>query len=233
MDIPALLPILIVSIIIVAIFIGFLFSNKAVIKRKLKNAPLKRIYHFRNGEVAKFIGTVEFVDEPLIAPLSGRECSYYYVLIEQKVSTGKSTRWKTIIEEKHWNKFVIRDSSACAMIQFDDTKSYVILDRKFSSGTFNDASNHLEQFLSKHGHQSETFLGFNKTLRYREGILEKDEEVVVAGKGKWMDGSQIGLPNQYDRVLLVSASEKDPVYLTDDPNMTKIDRRRKGSGLRV
>jgi len=34
------------------------------------------------------------------------------------------------------------------------------------------------------GFKSEGFLGFNKSIRYKEGILENGEEIAVFGKGK-------------------------------------------------
>jgi len=233
MDNSQILAVVFGLIIIIAIAYQIFFNKKAIIKRRLKKAPHKRIYSFRNGEVAKFTGSVEFVDEPLIAPLSKRKCSYYYVIVEQRVSSGKSSRWKTIIEETHSNKFVIRDSSACALIQKGETSSYLVLDQKYSSGAFNDADDNLENFLRKHGHDSEGFLGFNKTMRYREGILEEGEKIAVLGKGKWFDAEQVGLPSNYDRVLVVTASEKDPVYFSDDPKTTTVDRSRRDGRLRL
>ena len=232
MDNSQILTVVFGLIIITAIAYQIFFNKKAVIKRKLKKAPHKRIYSFRNGEVAKFTGTIEIVDNPLIAPLSKRKCSYYHVIVEKQVSSGKSSHWKTIIEETKSCKYVIRDSSACALIKAYVLKSYVVLDKKFSSGAFNDADANLESYLNKHGHESEGFLGFNKTLRYREGVLEQGEQIAVLGKGKWHDAAEVNLPSNYDRVLVVTASEEHPVYLSDDPSTTKLDRNKRHGRLR-
>jgi len=70
-------------IVISIIFVRFYFSRKAVVKRKLKKAAGVKISSFLSGEIAKVAGSVEFVGQPLIAPLSGRRCAYYYVLVEQ------------------------------------------------------------------------------------------------------------------------------------------------------
>jgi len=220
-----IIPFIIGGITIILIFLSFYFKKKAIIKRKLKKAPHKRIYHFRNGEVAKFTGVIEAVDGQLTAPLSKRKCSYYHIIVEQRVSTGKSSRWKKIIEETKSNKFVIRDSSACAYIDSNEIKSHIVFDKKYSSGFLNDASNDLENYLRKHGRESESFLGFNKTIRYREGILEEREKVAVLGKGKWIDGEELGLPKKYDRILSITNHEV-PIYLSDDPETTVRNQNR-------
>ena len=171
--------------------------------------------------MAKFIGQVEFVDDPLIAPLSKRKCAYYHVLVEQKISTGNSYYWKTIIDEKDHVKYVIKDNSGFAMILKEQLKSYIVLDRKYSSGAFNDADAHLEQYLQQHGQKSKGAFKFNKALRYREGILEEGERIAVLGEGRWRQAEEVGLPKHYGRILVMETSEKSPLYLSDDPSTTK------------
>jgi hypothetical protein len=102
----------IIFAITIAVFISVIFfSKKAIIKRKLKKSVLRKIANFKEGELARIVGTVEFVDAPLLSPLSNRECSYYHVLIEQEVGSGKNSKWKTIIEEEISNKFLIREET--------------------------------------------------------------------------------------------------------------------------
>lgn len=206
---------------VIVIVLSVVNDKKAIIRRKLNKAPLKRIASFRNREVAKFIGLVEFVDEPLIAPLSKRPCAYYHVLVERQVSSGKSTHWKTIIEETDHINYVVKDSSGVAAISKKQLKSHIVLDRKYTSGTFKDADANLEHFLNMHGHQSEGFFGFNKTLRYREGILEAGEKIAVLGEGRWRQAEEVGLPSHLGRILVMEASEKSQLYLSDDPTTTK------------
>lgn len=221
MDTSYIFPILVMSAIVIILVLSAIFSKKAIIKRKLKNAPTKRISSFRSGEVAKFVGEVSLIDEPLIAPLSKRPCAYFHVIVEQKVSSGKNTHWKTIIEETDSVKYLLKDASGFAMIKKKYIKSYVVLDRKFSSGTFKDAEANLENYLQKHGKKSEGTFGWNKTIRYREGVLEEGELVAVLGEGKWRQPEALGLSNEYDRILVMKDSEKSPVYLSDDPSTTK------------
>lgn len=206
-----------VAIGIVIFSIAF-FNKNARIKRKLKKARIKRVSSFYTNDVAKVVGKVEFVDEPIRAPLSGRECSYYHIIVEQQKSSGKSSHWHTIINETRQCKYLIRDGNSYAFVEDGNLKSYIVKDKKFRSGFLNDATPELERYLRQHGKTSENLLGMNKTIRYREGILENGEQVAVYGKGRWKEADQLGLPEAYGRVLVISAPDNEAVYLSDDPS---------------
>lgn len=204
-------------IIFIAVFVVVLlvishFSQKAVVRRKLKNAPLRGLDGFKDGQVAKIVGVVELVDEPLKAPLSGRTCAWYEVHITQH--RNKSTY--TVLNEQIKTRFVLRDGNNVAFINTDDIKSHVVEDEKFSSGIFNDATDRLEEYLNSHGQKSEGFLGLNKDMRYYEGVLEENETVAVLGQGYWRNAETVGLPRRYGRVLVITPPANNPVYLSDD-----------------
>lgn len=171
-----------------------------------------------SGEIAKVVGKVEYVDKPLIAPLSGRSCAYYHVLIEQKISSGKSSHWKTIIEEEVAERFVIRDGKYCAHINSKNVKSYLVEDIEYSSGFLKDATEVLEKYLRNNGQESVGMLGLNKTLRYKEGVLEQGEIIALIGRGEWKNASQEQLPDSYGRILVISSTEEEAIYLSDDPD---------------
>lgn len=209
------------------IFFSFYFSKQAVIKRKLRRTVLRKISHVRHGEVTKIVGKVEFIDPPLTAPLSGRPCAYYHVRVEQKVSSGKSSHWKTIIDEEIGNKFVIRDGDRYAIIKSDSLKSHIIIDRKYRSGFRNDATDILEKYLRDHGLKSEGLFGINKNIRYQEGILEEGEMVAVLGKGEWKDPYKLDLPESFDKILVMNPTNDGHLYLSDDPvTLNDIAQRR-------
>ncbi|MBK3518212.1 hypothetical protein [Carboxylicivirga marina] len=213
--------IIIITVIVVIFILAIFFSKKAIIKRKLKKAELKKLSQFRNGDTAKIVGQVELVDQALTAPLSGRKCAYYYAHVEQEVSSGKNSRWKTLIEEEVSGEYLIRDGSECAYISSKHVKSYIVQDRKFRSGFMNDASQALERYLNNKGYESENMLGFNKTLRYKEGILEAGETIAVFGCGQWKSASELGLPEELGQVLAINDPDEGTVYLSDDPDTTK------------
>ena len=208
------------AIIGIAFFINHFFSKKAIVRRKLKKSIPKRISTVTNGEIAKIVGKVEIIDKPLTAPLSGRKCAYYYVLIEQCVSSGKSSHWEKLIEEEVSGTFGIRDDQYCAQIDSKEIKSYIVQDRNFSSGLFADPPEEILGYLKQHDVETENLLGFNKSMRFQEGILEDGETIAVLGKGMWESVAHDQWSDNYGKVLKITSADKMPVYLSDDPKTT-------------
>uniref|UniRef100_UPI0032162125 hypothetical protein n=1 Tax=uncultured Draconibacterium sp. TaxID=1573823 RepID=UPI0032162125 len=207
----------IIAFIIMAIIVlSYFFSKKAIVRRKLKKAPFKSLAQFKSGDIAKIVGKVEFAEKPLIAPLSGRECAYYHVKVKERVQRGKSSHWKTIIEDDNTINYLIRDGEHLALIEDFHIKSYIVQDRNYSSGFLNDATPHLEGFLNSWNYESETFLGMNRTLEYKEGVLENQEEIAVLGQGVWKDAEEFNLPAGLGKILAISGVEQGYVYLSDD-----------------
>lgn len=210
-----------IAVFIAIVFFVVFFSQKAIVKRKLKKANSKRISRFRTGDTAKVIGKLTFIEQPLIAPLSKRKCAYYQLHVEQMKTSGKNTSWKTLIKEEQYTTFLIEDAGFYAIIRMNNLQSYVVRDRKYSSGFLRDATQNLESVLNSRGYSSEGLLGLNKKLRYSEAVLEEGETIAVFGKGVWKSAKELGLPNSYNRVLEIMADNKNSVCLSDDPSTTK------------
>lgn len=195
------------------------FSRKGIVRRKLNKVEEIAIADFKDDETGKVRGVVKFVKEPLIAPLTGRPCAHYRVIVEEQRNSGKSRSWHKIIEEEKSTNFLIQDGDQYALLDHKNRKSYLVPDAKYSSGFLNDATGELESFLNTHGHKSENFLGLNKTIRYREGVLEEGEQVAVAATGRWMDTAYFKLNLEADQILVLIAPEGDELYMSDDPEL--------------
>jgi len=55
-------------------------------------------------------------------------------------------------------------------------------------------------------------LGFNKTIRYHEGVIETGEMVAVFGKGQWIKDSS------GKRQLVISKPTETELLISDDPS---------------
>ncbi|WP_143106430.1 hypothetical protein [Pustulibacterium marinum] len=222
MDSPIIF-VIFLCIIAVSMVYHFFFSEKAMVKRKLNKAVHKSVSEFRDGEIAKAIGKVTFIDEPLIAPISRRPCAFYHVVVERKRSSGNSSSWHSVIDEKVTSRFLIEDKGNYATISSTSmVDSYLVKDHKQESYSFKDAPAYLENYLKSKGTSSEGFLGWNKNMRYREGILEEGELVAVLGKANWKEAKDLRLPEQYHRVLEFSQPPEGNVILSDDTSVTTI-----------
>lgn len=59
--------------------------------------------------------------------------------------------------------------------------------------------------------------GFNKTLRYTEGIIEVGEEITVAGFVEWETLKEPIEGYSYSKIATLKGSEKQKVIITDLP----------------
>ncbi len=213
---------LVAGVIIYAIF----FNRRGIVKRKMKKTSLVNISSFLENDVARTTGKIELVGEPMLSPLSGRPCGYYHIHIEKKVQNGKNSNWSNVVDEEVAGNFIIRDGRYGAVISGKKLKTYLIQDKTFRSGTFNDADERLNNYLAKKGHSSTGFFGMNKTMRYKEGILEAGEMVAVVGTGKWQQidsGHPLYGQVSDSRILEISAiPDKGLVYLSDDPKLVAL-----------
>ncbi|OFY84267.1 MAG: hypothetical protein A3F72_14700 [Bacteroidetes bacterium RIFCSPLOWO2_12_FULL_35_15] len=193
------------------------FSKEAVVRRKLRSMEGKRISDFQSGEVAKVKGSIKYVGDTLTAPLSGRKCAFYHVLVEERRSNGKNSHWVTIIEEEIASTLIIKDGNSYALIETKMIKNYLLEDAQYSSGFLNDASETLQSYLKKHDRDSVSWIGLNNAIRYKEGILEEGELIAVTGKGNWKRKSEIKLDIPAEKILVIGAHDNEPVYFSDDP----------------
>lgn len=203
--------------IIIVMATSFYFNTKNTILRvakKLKNKPISRV---REGAYVKIIGNVRHVKDPLIAPLSGRKCVYYQIIVEQKGNKN----WHTIINDSSFQEFFIEAAGEMALINCHEfekmTKVFLVKDHNESSGTFKDASFKLEQYLELHGKSSTGILGFNRQTRYKEGILALDEEIAVVGSAHWKSLAETVKGYRYSKILTLMGRPKKKLLITDHP----------------
>lgn len=171
------------------------------------------------GQLVKIYGELRYAEEPpLISPLSKRGCAYFQTIVKEH--KGNET-WVEILEEqRRHTRCWIDDGSGTALIELAQASVVVHLDKNYRSGSFKDAQVELEAFLRSHNMSSQGML-FNKTLSYREGVLEEGEKIVVCGRSKLrLDPS--GTSGSYrapPKVLEIIAPEANlNAVVTDDPD---------------
>jgi hypothetical protein len=146
--------------------------------RRLRRTP---IADAKSGTV-KLVGRVRILDRDLTAPLTERRCVAWRVQVDQSIGDGS----KTIIDDWRAIDFLLDDGAAVASIRVETAELELSLDGHRSSGFMNDAPEHIEAFLARHGKKSTTLFGaVNRSLQYAEGALEPDKEIVVCGTARW------------------------------------------------
>lgn len=81
--------------------------------------------------------------------------------------------------------FWVEDESGRALVEADVMPQVaMVVDAHFDSGFLGDPEAHIRAWMMSRGIETKGIL-FNKTLRYREGVLEGGETVAVLGEAHW------------------------------------------------
>ena len=223
--------ILIPSIVIIAvcvIFLAYYFNNKQVIVRTLKKLPTKSVGRLQTNEFSKITGKALHVKEPFLAPLSKRKCVFYKIKIEQKKRSGKNSYWSTIVNEERFQEFFLEQNGEYVIVKLTqfpkNYKCHLVVDNKTKSGTFNDPTPEFKSLLKHYNINSEGFFGFNKQLRYSEGIIEIGEEITVAGIVKWKSLKEPIEGYSYSKIAQLESSDKQKLMITDLPHVNSKRR---------
>ncbi|WP_460220559.1 hypothetical protein [Psychroserpens sp. MEBiC05023] len=216
---PAIIFIIAACVIGLIIFLAIYFSGKNVIIRTLSKIPHKPASSLKTNELSKVTGKALHVKEPLKAPYSGRHCVFYQIIIQQKVSNGKSSHWKTLIKEERFQDFFVDTNGDFVIIKPQDhPRNYIchlVKDKTQTSGTFDDPTPEFKSLLNRYHINSENFFGFNKRLRCKEGIIAIGEHVTVAGIAKWKSLSEPLPEYPYSKIAALESEGKQKLIITD------------------
>ena len=216
-----LIPILIFCVLAVLLFSAYYFSSKKVIIRTLSKIKEKSVGSVKTNELIKVTGKALHVKEPLVAPLSKRKCIFYTIKIEQHRSSGKHSYWKTLIEEEKFQDFFVESRGEYVIVKpIQHPKNYIaylVSDKDANSGTFNDPTPEFESLLKQYNIDSKNFLGINKRLRYKEGIIAIGERITVAGIAQWKQLSEPIADYSYSKIVTLEPGIKQKIIITDLP----------------
>lgn len=221
---------IIISVIVIIVVLSNYFSDKNVIKRSLSKIPLRSATNLRTNELSKIHGKALHVKGPLIAPYSLRKCVFYQIKIQQKVKSGKSSRWKTLVEEEFMQEFFLENNGEMIIVKPiakpKNYKCYLVKDSTQRSGSFNDASPKFKALLDAYNIDSTNWLGFNKTLKYEEGVIEIGEHITVAGIVKWKSLKEPIPEYPYSKIAALESVENQQLIITDIQEIVSNNKKR-------
>ena len=217
------------SMVVIFIFMGLgvyaamYFSRQRRLMRHLRKSPLRTIAAFSEGSAAKIMGRVRLVDVALEAPLSGRQCAYYEVVVEEG---GGENGWNELAREARGVPFFVEDDTGRALVDPHDAVVVVVVDddtgSDWGSGWGDEPTAAERALLERHGVNSKIWI-FNRGLRYREGVLAPGDLVTVLGRGVRKPGAGgVHAPGGDRDVpavrLRMQASDWQPLYISNDPS---------------
>lgn len=205
-----------IVLVIVALIFVYTSTDYYIVRKKLRKGKRKRIADFEDGNSGKIMGEVVYHGRTLTAPLSGRKCVYYHIVVKEQRGAGNNSRMEEIINEEKAGDVIVKEGDAYAFVDQQLVYTYIVKDVHLESGFLKDADSAMEAYLRKHRHKSEGDMGFNKYMTYHEGVLEAGEKVVVAGKGKWRSRDHFRFQVPAEKILHLRAEGEDALYLSDD-----------------
>jgi hypothetical protein len=213
----------IVTACLVAIFVVSAYLKGATV-RKLRNATSVAIGELAEGQAGRVIGEAFPIGVTLQGPLTGRACVYYIAKVEQHHSTGRSSYWKTLVEEERGVPFALTDGTGRAIVDPTSAEIALDFDSKSTSGTFDDANEIERAFLERH-HQSSQGWVFNKRLRYREAVIHVGERIAVLGEGVREADPDAAPSGDYRGApptrLRLTSTARFPLVISDSPDATQ------------
>ena len=155
-------------------------------RQRIIATPTSPIAQAPGNQLVEIKGRVVPGEQGLVqTPFSGRHAVWTRVTVQELRSSGRNSYWHTLLTEMDGRIFMVDDGSG-QLARVIPAGANVILDKVniASSGTFNDAQPHLEQFLVSRGLKSTSWLGLNKSMRYEEELLAPGDPVYALGPSR-------------------------------------------------
>lgn len=87
--------------------------------RTIEDTPTSKIRSAHQGYVELEGTGTEYLDGPVIAPLTQTPCIWYRYLIEKHESSGKRSRWRTVEKKSSGTPFTLEDGTGTCYIHPD------------------------------------------------------------------------------------------------------------------
>lgn len=189
-------------------------SPRARARRAALRVPRSRIESARSGELVRIVGRVEYAQQPLCAPLSGRACAHYEAGVE---SPARGGGYKRTLTEMRSTSFLVVDDSGRALVDVSRVSADVIIDHYWTARDVDlETRFELERFLYHAGDRGRAHLSNTSALRYAEGAIEEGETLSVVGVASWARLSEPGIGyRDLGRGLIIEPPARAAVYVSD------------------
>lgn len=183
-------------------------------RRAAQRAPAFLVRQASSGDLVRIVGRVEYADEPLVAPFSGRPCAHYEAAVEYPMRSGTFRR--TLVESES-RPFYVSDDSGRALVDMSRAIVEVVIDHYWEAQeTDAETRFELERFLYRTGDRGLSHLRDSAALRYAEGAIEQGETVSVVGMACFDRASETGTGYRDGaRRLTIEAPPRGALFVSD------------------
>lgn len=188
-------------------FVGLLVSWRELGK-------IFRMLRTSTGEIASLPGD-EYVEvvgraesrNPIPSPITQTPCVLWQVLVSERRSSGRSSRWVVVRSPMSTDSFEVSDGTG--RVQVHPIRGVELLlrdDVKKSSGLFRSLDEQTQAALTKMGVDTKGLLNMNKAMRVQERFIEPGDQVYVLGK-TYTSGGQRMLDGESAPLMISDRSE--------------------------
>jgi len=153
----------------------------------------------------------------LEAPLSGRRCVVYELVVDE-LSSGSPSLWQRLLDLRQACPFLLADDSGTARVDTAGPGFVALVHDHVgvTSGVYPGKHRELSMVLESSGILPMTWLGHWRPLRYAEGVLELGELVTVGGNGaREIDpGGDRPSTRSPPQRLVIRGSETEPLLIS-------------------
>jgi Zn-finger nucleic acid-binding protein len=180
-------------------------------KRLIESIPTSTIRSLALGLV-EISGRVQPEEQVLSTPFSGLPCVFYTYAVEERVSSGKHTRWETIAKGTSEQPFFVSDTTGRVLIVPLGAELILQDERTFRNDWLGALPPTTIAGLNRLGISTERWMG-SKTLRCRESFILPEELVYVLGTAHAHLGATERIENS---ARLYIGSSRDHEFIISD-----------------
>ncbi len=216
----SILCMLLFSGIAIIYFIADHYSKENRISRLVNKTNKVKINKCKQNEYVQIIGKTITGNKTLKAPFSQRPCIGYYACAE----LYRDSAWIVIGSEIRFTNFFLEDTEGNrAMIRpgslyYDFKQIFIETDYKESLKSDKNTKPRLEKFLEKHDVYNTNILSYNDNIRFREGIIDLNENISIIGIAKWKIVKDDTKNYNNTKVLLLTGTKSKPLTITNLKN---------------
>lgn len=193
------------------------FSRDAQLLRRLKGYPRPALADVGEGERIAVRGRAKAESATLKAPLTGRPCLGWRVVVQQYRSLAPHSP-KTLLDITQSVDFDVTVGAEAVAVHVSCVELLLTEHKVFSPQEREEAMPRLRAFLREHG-SPELQATTTHSLIFREGAIESDAFVLVGGVARWDSSSS---PDLCDRLRLAAPTDSE-ILITNEPDI--VDRR--------
>jgi hypothetical protein len=198
---------------------GFIMGLRYLFfRRMIENIPTSKVRSIAMGLVEVY-GKVVPV-KMLKSPFSGKDCVYYRYQIEELHSDGKRSYWVTVRKEDGSTPFLLKDETGSVIVDCTGASVDIKLDSRFESGMGHDPPSQVLSFLKANKIAHDSFLGFNKHMRYTEWFIAPEDKLYIMGTAA---ESRSGIPGpRHTENIVIRKGENDKTFYVSDKSEKEI-----------